>query len=58
MRIILADVGVKAARELVAGLREEFRSGKVAKGEDALEYLKKSLKARWPKSTGRNPPAH
>ena len=51
-RLIAADVGVKAARELVAGLREEFRSGKVAKGEDALEYLKKSLKARWPQMGG------
>jgi fused signal recognition particle receptor len=47
-RLIAADVGVKAARELVAGLREEFRSGKVARGEDALEYLKRSLKAKWP----------
>lgn len=46
-RLIAADVGVKAARELVAGLRAEFRSGKVARGEDALEYLKRSLKARW-----------
>ncbi|MEY5031120.1 MAG: Signal recognition particle receptor FtsY [Planctomycetota bacterium] len=48
-RLIAADVGVKASRELVAGLRAEFRSGKVARGEDALEYLKRSLKARWPK---------
>ncbi len=47
-RLIAADVGVKAARELVDGLRQEFRSGKVARGEDALEYLKRSLKARWP----------
>jgi fused signal recognition particle receptor len=48
-RLIAADVGVKAARELVAGLRAEFRSGRVARGEDALEYLKRSLKARWPR---------
>jgi len=47
-RLIAADVGVKAARELVAGLRAEFRSGRVSRGEDALEYLKTSLKARWP----------
>ena len=51
-RLIAADVGVKAARELVAGLRAEFRSGKVARGEDALEYLKRSLKARWPAAEG------
>ena len=47
-RLIAADVGVKAARELVDGLRHEFRSGPVARGEDALESLQKSLKARWP----------
>jgi fused signal recognition particle receptor len=47
-RLIAADVGVKAARELVEGLRKEFRSGTVSRGEDALEYLKKSLKSRWP----------
>ena len=52
-RLIAADVGVKAARELVDGLRAEFRSGKVAKGEDALEYLKRSLKARWPEAAAR-----
>jgi fused signal recognition particle receptor len=51
-RLIAADVGVKAARELVEGLRQEFRSGKVARGEDALEYLKRSLKARWPQGDG------
>ena len=47
-RLIAADVGVKATRELVDGLRKEFRSGTVARGEDALEYLKRQLKARWP----------
>ncbi|MFM1889932.1 MAG: Signal recognition particle receptor FtsY, partial [Planctomycetota bacterium] len=41
-RLIAADVGVRASRELVAGLRDEFRSGRVARGEDALEYLKAS----------------
>jgi len=51
-RLIAADVGVKAARELVEGLRQEFRSGKVARGEDALAYLKRSLKARWPQGDG------
>jgi len=47
-RLIAADVGVKAARELVEGLRKEFRSGTLSRGEDELEYLKKSLKSRWP----------
>ena len=47
-RLLGADVGVKATRELVEGLRTEFRSGTLSRGEDALEYLKKSLKSRWP----------
>ena len=50
-RLIAADVGVKATRELIDGLRKEFRSGTVARGEDALEYLKRQLKARWPEGS-------
>ncbi len=50
-RLIAADVGVKATRELVDGLRAEFRSGRIARGEDALAYLKRSLKARWPEGS-------
>lgn len=45
-KLIAADVGVKAAREIVASLREEFRDGRVDRGEDALEYLKRQMKAR------------
>ncbi len=45
-RLISADVGVGAAREIVAQLREEFRAGRVEKGEDALEFLRRALKAR------------
>jgi fused signal recognition particle receptor len=44
--LIAADVGVKAAREISDGLREEFRSGRVARGEDAMEWLKRSIKQR------------
>ncbi|MSR18139.1 MAG: signal recognition particle-docking protein FtsY [Phycisphaerales bacterium] len=46
-RLIAADVGVHAAREITAALRAEFRSGRVERGEDAIEFLKRSLKARW-----------
>ncbi len=45
-RLIAADVGVIAAREMVAKVRDEFRAGRVEKGEDALEHLKQSMKAR------------
>ncbi len=44
--LISADVGVGAARELVAALRTEFLAGRMERGEDALEHLKKSMKAR------------
>jgi fused signal recognition particle receptor len=46
-RLIGADVGVKATGEAIAELRREFRSGRVSKGEDALELLKRHLKSRW-----------
>ncbi len=45
-RLVAADVGVRAARELAAGLRADFRAGRVPRGEDAIEWLKASLKAR------------
>lgn len=44
-RLVAADVGVRAARELAAGLRADFRAGRVPRGEDAIEWLKASLKA-------------
>jgi len=46
-RLIAADVGVRAAREIVAALRRDFRAGRVPRGEDALEFLKRTLKERW-----------
>jgi fused signal recognition particle receptor len=44
--LVSADVGVKAAREIAADLRTEFRSGRVPRGEDAIEFLKARLKER------------
>jgi fused signal recognition particle receptor len=46
-RLIAADVGVKATREIIAKLREDYRAGKIAKGDEALDFLKAQLKARW-----------
>ena len=46
-RLIGADVGVKATREIIDRLRADFRSGKVDRGEDALAFLKAQLKSRW-----------
>jgi fused signal recognition particle receptor len=44
--LVQSDVGVRAAREIVDELRAEFRSGRVPRGEDAIEFLKQRLKAR------------
>jgi len=49
-RMITADVGVHSTSQIVDALRREFRSGKVQKGEDAVEFLKKQLKAKWPEA--------
>lgn len=46
-RLIRADVGVTAARELTAGIRSAHRKGEMTKGEDALDYLKREIKAMW-----------
>ncbi|MDZ4831809.1 MAG: signal recognition particle-docking protein FtsY [Phycisphaerae bacterium] len=46
-RLIAADVGVKATREIMNALRADYRAGKLAKGEDALAFLKVQIKSRW-----------
>src|SRR5262249_3017871 len=46
-RLIAADVGVKATHEIVEALRNDYRAGRIAKGEDALTFLKAQLKSRW-----------
>ncbi|MBL0922795.1 MAG: signal recognition particle-docking protein FtsY [Phycisphaerales bacterium] len=47
-RLIRADLGVRAARRLVDGLRADFRAGKIERGEQVIDYLKRELKAMWP----------
>lgn len=46
-RLITADVGVRATTEIIEDLRRKFRAGEVKRGEDAIEFLKSSLKARF-----------
>ncbi|MBL9147263.1 MAG: signal recognition particle-docking protein FtsY [Phycisphaerae bacterium] len=46
-RLIAADVGVKATREIIDKLRADYRAGLIAKGDDALAFLKTQLKSRW-----------
>jgi len=47
-RLISADVGVKTTRALIEGLRADFKAGRAATGDDAIDYLKAQLKAMWP----------
>jgi fused signal recognition particle receptor len=51
-RLIVADVGVRPAGEIIEALRQEFRSGRVSRGEDAIEFLKTQLKQRWSDADG------
>jgi fused signal recognition particle receptor len=46
-KLITADVGVKATTSAIEALRKAFRAGEVARGEDAIELLKRQLKSRW-----------
>ena len=42
-----ADVGVAATEEIVKELRNEFKAGRLRRGDDAIEFLREHLKARW-----------
>jgi len=48
LRLIQADVGLRTTRRLIDGIRADFESGKLARGDDALEYIKRELAAIWP----------
>ena len=47
-RLLQADVGVQATSKLIDSIRTDFKAGKLTKGEDVLEHLKRELKAMWP----------
>ena len=49
-RLIQADVGVRTTERLIEGLRADYRAGRASRGEDALEHLKRELKAMWPEA--------
>ncbi len=48
VRLIQADVGVKATDRFIDRIRGDFRAGKIERGEQVLEYLKGELQALWP----------
>jgi fused signal recognition particle receptor len=45
--LITADVGVETTTDIVAELRRAFHRGEISRGEDAIDFLKERLKARW-----------
>jgi len=47
-RLIQSDVGVKATKILIDGIKTDYKAGTLTKGEDVIEYLKRELKAMWP----------
>jgi len=47
-RLIEADIGVKTALRLITGIKADYKAGKMTRGEEVLEYLKRELKALWP----------
>ncbi|MCA9304755.1 MAG: signal recognition particle-docking protein FtsY [Phycisphaerales bacterium] len=47
-RLIQSDVGVKATKVLIDGIKKDYKAGTLTKGEDVIEYLKGELKAMWP----------
>lgn len=52
-RLLQADVGVAATRRLIDGITADYKSGKMTRGEDVLDYMKRELKAMWPEQDRR-----
>jgi fused signal recognition particle receptor len=47
-KLIQADVGLKTTTRLIEGIRSDFKAGKLSKGDDVREYLKREMAAMWP----------
>lgn len=52
-RLLRADIGVAATKRLIDGLRTDHKAGRLTRGEDALAYLKRELRAMWPEEDRR-----
>ncbi len=46
--LIQADVGPAGTARLINGIRADFNAGKMSRGEDVIDYLKREMKAMWP----------
>lgn len=51
--LLTADVGVTATTRLMDGIRADYKSGRMTRGEDVLDYMKRELKAMWPEQDRR-----
>ncbi len=49
-RLIQSDVGVRTTAAIIEQIRADYRSGRLEKGEDVLEFLKTELKSKWPEA--------
>ncbi len=52
-RLIGADIGVKTTKDLVEGLREAYKEGRISRGEQVFDYLKGHLADYWPEGDRR-----
>jgi len=46
--LLQADVGVVGTKTLIDGIREGYKAGRMSRGEDVLDFMKRELKALWP----------
>jgi len=47
MYLIKADVGVKATTSLIEGMRAAYKAREITQGDEALQWMRTQLKARW-----------
>jgi fused signal recognition particle receptor len=49
-RLLQSDVGVRTTTALIEGIRRDYKAGKLSRGEEVLDHLKRELKAMWPEA--------
>ncbi|MCC6660914.1 MAG: signal recognition particle-docking protein FtsY [Phycisphaerales bacterium] len=48
VKLLQADVGVKTTERLIGAIRAEHVAGRLYRGEDVLEFLRRELRSLWP----------
>jgi fused signal recognition particle receptor len=46
--LLRADIGVKTTTRFIRTIREDHKTGKMVRGEDVLDYLKREMHGMWP----------